>query len=49
MVVPLGKNGGVSQFPFGFTAGDAISRNIKSNDLFVTKTWSEYGLDVNNA
>lgn len=49
MVIPLGKNGGVAQFPFGITAGDAVSKKVKSGDLFVTKTWSDFGLDVSNA
>lgn len=38
MLVPLGKNGGVSEFK-GFVLGDFATRKIKSEQLFTPKYW----------
>ena len=40
-LVPVGKSGGVSLLPMGIVAGDFLTRNIKSRDLFASKFWGE--------
>lgn len=37
--VPLGRNGGQTQFTSAFVLGDWVTRNLKSVDLFMTKYW----------
>ena len=39
MFVPLGRNGGVGELPNGIVVGDFATKKIKSQDLFITRTW----------
>ncbi|KAI9358893.1 hypothetical protein DFJ73DRAFT_793902 [Zopfochytrium polystomum] len=39
MVLPIGRNGGTAQMPFGFIMGDRTAKMIKSGTLFVPMMW----------
>lgn len=37
--VPLGRNGGQTQFTSAFVLGDWVTRSLKSADLFISRYW----------
>ncbi len=43
MVIPLGRNGGISLL-MGFIVGDFFTKMLKSKGLFTSPTWSDVGL-----
>lgn len=43
MVVPIGRNGGVSQLPNGAVMGGLMTKTLKGKGLFTAKQWKMMG------
>lgn len=40
-MVPVGKSGGVAYLPIGLVVGDFMTKKMKSENVFLSKYWSD--------